>query len=57
MLEAFSTYAWTLEEDNIPYVNAIRSMWQVDLLPVPEEKFLALSDKLAEVWGTDRQAL
>ena len=51
MLEAFSTYARVLEGDNIPYVEAIRSMQQVELRPVPEAKFQALSNKLADELG------
>lgn len=51
MLNAFSTYARVLEGDKVPYVQAIRDMQQVELRPVPEEKFQALSDKLSEELG------
>lgn len=51
MLSAFSMYARVLEGDDIPYVQAIRTMQQVEMRPIPEQKFQALSDKVANELG------
>ena len=51
MIDAFALYARILEGDQIPYAQAIETMQQVRLHPVPRDRFAALSARISEELG------
>jgi len=51
MLNAFSTFARILGGEDISYKDAVAAMQQVELRPVPQEKYDLLSNRIAETLG------